>query len=133
MLKDITSTSPMKYGILRYFNVAGADPKLRVGQCDEDATHLINVASLAAIGKRDCINIYGTDYNTKDGSCIRDYVHVSDIAEIHYLTIKYLVSGGESITMNCGYEKGYSVLEVVKYLKEISKRKIVVNYKEKKR
>ena len=96
--------------ILRYFNVAGADPQLRTGQSTPGATHLIKVAVEAALGQRERIDVFGTDYPTPDGTCIRDYIHVSDLARAHLAALGYLRSGGESATLNCGYGRGYSVL-----------------------
>lgn len=107
------ASGKMRYGILRYFNVAGADPAGRSGQMMPDATHLIKVAAEVAIGKREGMQIFGTDYDTPDGTCVRDYIHVSDLADAHVKLLSYLQDGGESVTLNCGYGHGYSVAEVV--------------------
>ena len=106
--------------VLRYFNVAGADPKLRTGQSTPLATHLIKIASETALGKRSKLSVYGTDYPTPDGTCIRDYIHVSDLARAHSAALAYLRRGGESATFNCGYGRGASVLEVIEAVKRVS-------------
>ncbi|MGY8662686.1 UDP-glucose 4-epimerase GalE [Bradyrhizobium sp. UFLA05-109] len=114
MLEDASRVHAMKHTILRYFNVAGADPQKRVGQAAMGASHLIRVASEAALGKRDLVEIFGTDYPTPDGTCIRDYIHVKDLAVAHRLAVARLRSGEPSLTVNCGYGHGYSVLEVLR-------------------
>lgn len=108
-----------KYVILRYFNVAGADVGGRIGQSTKDATHLIKVAAEAATGKRDKILVFGTDYDTPDGSCIRDYIHVDDLASAHLLALDYL-DDNDSDIFNCGYSRGYSVLEVLNTMKKVT-------------
>jgi UDP-glucose 4-epimerase len=114
MLEDASAAHPFNYGALRYFNVAGADPKGRTGQIGKGSTHLIKVAVEAAVGKRDRIAVYGTDYPTPDGTCIRDYIHVSDLASAHVAALEWLVEHpDENLVMNCGYGKGLSVLEVL--------------------
>jgi len=122
MLKDVAAAHGLKYVILRYFNVAGADPALRTGQSTVGATHLIKVAVETALGLRPQIDVYGTDYDTPDGTCIRDYIHVSDLARAHSMALAHVRSGGESETFNCGYGHGYSVLEVIEAVKRISGR-----------
>jgi UDP-glucose 4-epimerase len=117
MLADTAAAHPIKYGILRYFNVAGADTGKRSGQSSEMATHLIKVAAEAATGKRTEMSIFGEDYETPDGTCIRDYVHVSDLVSAHMLLLKHLRNGGESTTLNCGYGRGFSVREVIEQVK----------------
>lgn len=113
-LSDIGNAYPeFRYVIFRYFNVAGADPQLRTGQMHDDATHLIKRAVESAIGKREGIDIYGSDYNTPDGTCVRDYIHVSDLADVHVAGLNYLLAGGDSTTLNCGYGLGYSVRQVL--------------------
>ena len=114
--------------ILRYFNVAGADPKLRSGLISNTPTHLIKILSEVAIGKREKISIYGNDYNTEDGTAIRDYIHVSDLASIHLKVAKYLLENQISNIFNCGYGKGYSVLEVINIAKKIYGEKIKFEY-----
>jgi len=116
-----------KFIILRYFNVAGADRKLRSGQISKRSTHLIKILSEVVVGKRDHIKIYGNDYNTLDGTAIRDYIHVSDLADIHLEVAKYLLENSESNLFNCGYGNGFSVLDVINTANKISQNKI--NYK----
>ena len=114
MLRDTAAAHPLTYGALRYFNVAGADPMGRTGQSTEGATHLIKIAVEAAIGKRDSVAVFGTDYATPDGTGVRDYIHVSDLADAHVSTLDHLVAHpGDNLVMNCGYGRGYSVLEVL--------------------
>jgi UDP-glucose 4-epimerase len=119
MLHDAGKAHGLRFVILRYFNVAGADPKLRTGQSTPNATHLIKVACEAALGKRAKIDIFGTDYPTQDGTCVRDYVHVSDLARAHSAALAYLRRGGASATFNCGYGRGASVLEVVDSVRRV--------------
>ncbi|HWV44333.1 NAD-dependent epimerase/dehydratase family protein, partial [Pseudorhodoplanes sp.] len=111
---------PLKHVILRYFNVAGADPQLRTGQSTPVATHLIKVAVQTALGLRKKMDVFGTDYPTPDGTCIRDYIHVSDLVRAHSDALRYLRAGGESATFNCGYGRGFSVLEVIDTVKRVS-------------
>ena len=113
MLRDVGMAHGMRYVILRYFNVAGADPQLRTGQSTPEATHLIKVAVQAALGVRPGMDVFGTDYPTPDGTCIRDYIHVTDLVRAHAAALAHLRGGGESLTLNCGYGRGYSVLEVI--------------------
>lgn len=120
MLRDVSAAHSLSYVALRYFNVAGADPLGRSGQSSHRATHLIKVATQAALGERGHIDIYGTDYPTPDGTCLRDYIHVSDLADAHLLALNYLRNGGSSLSLNCGYGNGYSVLEVIDAVKRIS-------------
>jgi UDP-glucose 4-epimerase len=119
MLRDTAVAHDFCYAALRYFNVAGADPKGRTGQSTKGATHLIKVASETAIGKRDFMEVFGTDYPTPDGTCIRDYIHVSDLVDAHFLALQRLRGGGGSIVANCGYGRGYSVLEVIDAVKKV--------------
>ncbi|NRA29715.1 MAG: UDP-glucose 4-epimerase GalE [Parvularculaceae bacterium] len=113
MIRDVGIAHGLQAGILRYFNVAGADPQGRVGQSTPNATHLLKIASQVATGKRSHMDIYGTDYATSDGTCIRDYIHVSDLAAAHVETLKHVMSAGGQITMNCGYGRGATVKEVI--------------------
>ena len=114
MLEDVSAAHPFNYGALRYFNVAGADPRGRAGQIGKGSTHLIKVAVEAAVGKRGHVTVYGTDYPTPDGTCIRDYIHVSDLAAAHVAALERLIDRpGENVVMNCGYGQGLSVLEVL--------------------
>ena len=114
MLGDVAKAHPLNFCALRYFNVAGADPRARSGQSTAGATHLIKVAVEAALGKRSHVGVFGTDYATPDGTGVRDYIHVSDLAAAHVLALEALISAPtESLTMNCGYGRGFSVLEVL--------------------
>ena len=122
MLHDAGKAHGLRFVVLRYFNVAGADPKLRTGQSTPAATHLIKVACEAALGKRAKMDVYGTDYPTPDGTCIRDYIHVSDLARAHSAALAYLRRGGASATFNCGYGRGASVLEVIAAVRRASGR-----------
>ncbi|MCD7060539.1 UDP-glucose 4-epimerase GalE [Pelagibacterium xiamenense] len=120
MLADVAAAHPMTYGVLRYFNVAGADPQMRSGQSTAGATHLIKVAVQTALGLRDAMSVFGDDYPTPDGTCVRDYIHVTDLVAAHALVLDHLRKGGESVTMNCGYGRGFSVDAVVKTVKEVT-------------
>ncbi|MEA3027991.1 MAG: UDP-glucose 4-epimerase [Alphaproteobacteria bacterium] len=113
MLRDASAAHGLRHVVLRYFNVAGADPQLRTGLSTPGATHLIKVAVEAALGRRARIDVYGTDYPTPDGTCIRDFIHVSDLARAHLAALNHLRSGGASATLNCGYGRGYSIREVL--------------------
>ncbi|MEO9491012.1 MAG: UDP-glucose 4-epimerase GalE [Marinomonas sp.] len=114
MLGDVAAAHPMNFGALRYFNVAGADPQARSGQSTAGATHLIKVAIEAALGKREAVSVFGTDFDTHDGTGVRDYIHVSDLAAAHVLTLGALMEQPtRSLTMNAGYGRGFSVLEVL--------------------
>jgi len=114
MLEDCAAAYPFNYGALRYFNVAGADPRGRSGQMGKGATHLIKVAVEAAVGKRDHVAVFGTDYDTADGTCIRDYIHVTDLAAAHVAALERMIAEPQrNLVMNCGYGKGLSVLEVL--------------------
>ena len=120
ILRDTAFAHPLKYAVLRYFNVAGADPQMRTGQSTPAATHLIKVAVQTALGMRKKMDVFGTDYPTPDGTCIRDYIHVSDLVRAHSDALHYLRDGGDSATFNCGYGHGFSVLEVIETVKRIS-------------
>ena len=120
MLEDAGAAHGLHYGVLRYFNVAGADPLARTGQSTRGATHLIKVAVETAFGLRPKMDVYGTDYQTPDGTCIRDYIHVWDLVRAHSQALAYLRAGGRSITVNCGYGRGFSVLEVIETVKQVS-------------
>ncbi|WP_395396241.1 UDP-glucose 4-epimerase GalE (plasmid) [Novosphingobium sp. BL-8A] len=114
MLRDVSAAHPMNYCALRYFNVAGADPQCRTGQATLGATHLIKVAVEAALGKREQVAVFGTDFDTRDGTGIRDYIHVSDLALAHVHALEKLVSAPTlNHVLNCGYGRGFSVLEVL--------------------
>ncbi|WP_075216398.1 UDP-glucose 4-epimerase GalE [Mongoliimonas terrestris] len=120
MLRDTAAAHGLRYAVLRYFNVAGADPAGRTGQSTPNATHLIKIASQTALGERPMMRVFGTDYPTPDGTCLRDYIHVSDLIEAHVLALAHLMEGGASLTCNCGYGTGYSVLEVIDAVKRVS-------------
>ena len=120
MLRDAGHAHGLKHVILRYFNVAGADPELRTGQSTKGATHLIKVAVETALGRRQKMDVFGTDYPTPDGTCVRDYIHVSDLVQAHLDSLRYLRGGGGSATLNCGYGRGFSVLEVIDTVKRVS-------------
>ncbi|WBO20865.1 UDP-glucose 4-epimerase GalE [Sphingomonas abietis] len=121
MLKDTAAAHPINYCALRYFNVAGADPEGRAGQATEGATHLIKVATEAALGKRSHVSVFGSDFATPDGTGVRDYIHVSDLAAAHVLALEALIAEPErSLTLNCGYGRGFSVLEVLDAVEAIS-------------
>ena len=113
MLRDIADARGFGAGILRYFNVAGADAELRAGQLTRGATHLIKVAVECAVGARPAIEVYGDDYDTPDGTCVRDFIHVSDLAEAHVLAYERLRAAGGQLLLNCGYGRGYSVRQVL--------------------
>jgi UDP-glucose 4-epimerase len=113
MLQDIAAASDLRIAVLRYFNVAGADRLGRSGQYSKVATHLIKRASQAAWGVLPHIDVFGDDYPTPDGTCVRDYIHVSDLARAHLAALDHLAENGESLTLNCGYGRGFSVTEVL--------------------
>jgi UDP-glucose 4-epimerase len=120
MLRDTGIAHGLDYVILRYFNVAGADPGLRTGQSTKGATHLIKVAVETALGKRTKMDVFGTDYPTPDGTCIRDYIHVADLVRAHSDALAYLRAGGRPVTLNCGYGHGFSVLDVIETVKRVA-------------
>ena len=120
MLGDAGRAHGLGHVILRYFNVAGADPLNRTGQSSPTSTHLIKVAAETALGLRPKMQVFGTDYPTPDGTCIRDYIHVSDLVRAHSDALRHLRSGGPSLTLNCGYGRGFSVLEVVDTVKRLA-------------
>lgn len=125
MLQDTARAHQLNYCALRYFNVAGADPQGRSGQSTIGATHLIKVAVEAALGKRAEVNVFGTDFETPDGTGVRDYIHVCDLAEAHVLALEALISEpNRSMTMNCGYGQGFSVLKVLDTVDHLTNRKI---------
>ncbi|MGP9813683.1 UDP-glucose 4-epimerase GalE [Rhodopseudomonas sp. NSM] len=126
MLHDTAAANGMNYVALRYFNVAGADPQARIGLATLGATHLLKIAVEAATGQRPQIEVYGTDYPTPDGSCIRDFIHVSDLAQAHGAALDYLRRGGAPVTLNCGYGRGYSVLETIDAVRRVAGRNFAV-------
>ena len=119
-----------KYGILRYFNVAGASPSGNIGEIEKSHDHLIKNLAIQSTKLRPKVDIFGNNYNTKDGTCIRDYIHVSDLADIHILVLKKISSSKKSLILNCGYGKGYSVKEIVEIFKKI-KKGVIIKYKKK--
>ncbi|TDT42977.1 UDP-galactose 4-epimerase [Halospina denitrificans] len=120
MIMDLANASDLTYVILRYFNVAGADPQTRLGQATPEATHLIKVACECATGARDGMQIFGTDYDTRDGTCVRDYIHVEDLASAHVRALEYMNQGGDSQVLNCGYGRGFTVREVIDVVQRLS-------------
>ena len=120
MLADTARAHGLAYVALRYFNVAGADPKGRSGQSSPNATHLVKVACQAALGQRPGLEVFGTDYPTPDGTCVRDYIHVTDLARAHLAALDHLRGGGDNLTLNCGYGRGFSVKEVIDVVKQVS-------------
>jgi UDP-glucose 4-epimerase len=120
ILQDTARAYGLNYVILRYFNVAGADPKGRAGQSTKAATQLIKVAVETALGRRQHVEIFGNDYPTPDGTCIRDYIHVSDLCRAHLDALHYLRSGRQSVTLNCGYGRGFSVFDVLETVRRVS-------------
>lgn len=126
ILRDAACAYGLRFVVLRYFNVAGADPEGRAGQVAADATHLIKVACEVASGKRPEIELFGADYDTPDGTCVRDFIHVSDLATAHVCALDYLDKGGESQTLNCGYGRGYSVREVLGGVRRVAGHPLAV-------
>ncbi|GJD80922.1 UDP-glucose 4-epimerase GalE [Methylobacterium gregans] len=122
MLADAARAHNLRYVVLRYFNVAGADPRGRSGQSTHNATHLIKAATQTALGQRRHLEVFGTDYPTPDGTCLRDYIQVSDLADAHMMALRHLRRGGGNLTLNCGYGRGFSVLEVLDTVRQISGR-----------
>jgi UDP-glucose 4-epimerase len=121
MLADIATADGLRYAILRYFNVAGADPEGRIGEATPDNHHLIKVACETALGRRPAMRLNGTDYPTPDGTCIRDYIHVEDLAQAHIDALDHLGKGGASTVLNCGYGHGLSVRAVIDAVRRISR------------
>lgn len=119
IIRDYARASKLKYVILRYFNVAGADSSGKIGQSN-NANHLIKIACDAALGLRPSVSIFGTDYPTPDGTGIRDYIHVEDLASAHVNALAYLETASDSQIFNCGYGRGYSVREVLAKVREVS-------------
>jgi len=120
MIQDLSIANGMRYVILRYFNVAGADTQARMGQRTKNATHLLKVCCQAALGMRDAVSIYGTDYATKDGTGVRDYIHVDDLAKAHLDALAYLEDSGPSVILNVGYGTGYSVREMITVVRKVT-------------
>lgn len=127
MIRDIGIAHGLSAAVLRYFNVAGADPAGRTGQSTPDATHLIKVASQTALGQRAALSLFGDDYDTPDGTCIRDYIHVSDLASAHLLALEHVLENPGQVTLNCGYGRGSSVKEVIAAVEAVTGRALPVN------
>jgi len=123
-LEDVFRVHLFRYTVLRYFNVTKADPQKNVKQTTKGASHLIKVASKTALSKRQFVEVFGTDYPTPDGTCIRDYLHVRDLAVAHRLALARLRTGGSNLTANCGYGRGYSVMEVLRAIERIAGTKL---------
>lgn len=121
LIKNYASKFNYNFGILRYFNVAGASPSGKIGEIEASHEHLIKNIAIQSLKKNPKISIYGNNYKTKDGTCIRDYIHVIDLADIHLKSIEYLKKNKRSFTLNCGYGKGYSVLQIINKFKKIKK------------
>jgi UDP-glucose 4-epimerase len=128
MLHDVAAAHDLNFVALRYFNVAGADPLCRIGLATAGATHLMKIAVEAATGQRAKMDVFGTDYPTQDGSCVRDFIHVSDLVQAHRAALSYLRQGGPSATLNCGYGRGYSVIETIEAVRRVSGRNFAVQY-----
>lgn len=126
MIRDIGAAHGLSAAILRYFNVAGADPAGRTGQSTPNATHLLKVASEVATGQREKLSVFGTDYDTPDGTCVRDYIHVSDLASAHLLALEHVLENRTQITLNCGYSRPSSVLDVIRALEAVIGSKLPV-------
>lgn len=128
MLRDAAVAHDLTYTVLRYFNVAGADPKGRSGQSSKTSTHLIKIACAVALGKRPSMSVFGTDYPTPDGTCVRDYIHVWDLVQAHLKALQRMRAGGGSLVANCGYGHGFSVLEVLDTVKRVNGSDLAVEF-----
>ena len=130
IIKKYAKEYKYRYAILRYFNVAGASSSNKVGEIQKSHGHLIKNLAIQSLKRKPQVNIYGNNYNTKDGTCIRDYMHVSDLADIHIKSLNYIKNKSRSLVINCGYGKGYSVLDVVNIFKKIN-NKLIINFTKK--
>ncbi len=124
MLADTSHAHDFRFAVLRYFNVAGADPQGRIGQTSKESTHLIKIAAETVVGLREKMSIYGDDYETHDGTCIRDYIHVADLADAHAQVLAHLMGSNQNLTVNCGYGRGYSVREVLDAVERVTGEKL---------
>ena len=129
LIKNYSKIFNYNYAILRYFNVAGASSSKKIGEIERSHGHLIKNIAIQCLNNEPIINIYGNNYPTKDGTCIRDYIHVSDLADIHYKSLEHLKKNKKSFTLNCGYGKGYSVLQIAKHVKKY-KKNLIINFLE---
>ena len=130
IIKKYSKQYNYKYAILRYFNVAGASNSNKIGEIQKSHGHLIKNLAIQSLKKNPQVSIYGNDYNTKDGTCVRDYIHVSDLADIHIKSLNYINTKSKSLILNCGYGKGYSVLDIINIFKKINK-KLIINFTKK--
>jgi len=126
MLRDVAAVNPLRYVALRYFNVAGSDPKGRIGQATPGATLLTKVACEAMVGKRPHVAVFGSDFPTPDGTGVRDYLHVEDLASAHLRALDYLRADGSSVTLNVGYGHGYSVREVLRMVEAVAGQALTI-------
>ena len=115
---------------MRYFNVAGASNSNKIGEIQKSYGHLFKNLAIQSLKKNPKVSIYGKDYNTKDGTCIRDYIHISDLVDLHIKTLEYINTKSKSVILNCGYGKGYSVMDIVNIFKKINK-KVIINFTKK--
>jgi len=127
LIKKYSKKLNYNYGILRYFNVAGASQSGKIGEIETSHGHLIKNIAIQSTKKKPVLNIYGNNYPTKDGTCIRDYIHVTDLANIHIKGLNYIVKNKKSFILNCGYGKGYSVLQLANKFKKI-KKNLKINF-----
>jgi len=130
LVKKYASKLNYNFGILRYFNVAGASPSKKIGEIESSHGHLIKNIAIQSMSKQPQLNIFGNNYPTKDGTCVRDYIHVSDLSDIHIKVLDYIVKNKKSFILNCGYGKGYSVLQIANKFKKI-KYNVQINFEEK--
>lgn len=130
IIKRYSKKFNFKYGILRYFNVAGASKSGKIGEIEKSHGHLIKNLAIQSTKLKPEVDIFGNNYNTKDGTCVRDYIHVADLAEIHIVALKNIINKKKSLILNCGYGKGYSVKEIIDIFKKI-KKNVIVRYQKK--
>jgi UDP-glucose 4-epimerase len=130
IIDSVSRSSDLNYVSLRYFNVAGASKNSNIGELHNPETHLIPIILKYVLNQRDELYVYGKDYNTKDGTCIRDYIHVEDLVEAHILALDYLLQGGESEIFNLGYNRGYSILEIIQAIEDVTGKSVDFIYKD---